>query len=177
MLLRAMVRSLGSAAGAHFLRPALQDVPMGCEGQRRQSLRREPADLLYLIGRDRAASDQPRAVVQADDALVRLQDVQDGHQLEWLDIDPDFFATLADHRLLRVLIPIDKPSGEAPEAAAGIDITLDQQDATAVLDDGCGNDLRVTEKDPVTRRAGAELLPSDLSFLGWGSAAGAVRDH
>lgn len=137
------------------------------KGQRRQRVRREPRHLLGLVERGRLAGDQARPVKEANDALVGLTDMQHREQLDGFDLDADLLAAFADHRLLRMLVPIDEAARQSPQPATGVDVAAHQQDSTGVFDDGRGDDFGITKEDVVAAGTDAELLATDGTQFGF----------
>src|SRR5713226_9567300 len=169
-----LLRGLDGTAGEKLLGPRLEDVAVGGEGQRRERGRVEPADLLDLILRSRVAARPLRLIGKDDVALGAQHHMLNRQQLLRLHPDAALLLALSGHGVLGMLVPIDVAAWQAPEAAAGLDVALDQQDPATFLYQGDDHQLRIAEEDGIAVRADRELAATDDAQLGLVTAGGAV---
>jgi hypothetical protein len=85
-----------------------------------------------------------------------LGDVVHAEQLGDLDPGADLFAALADRRVARVLVVVDEPARQAPQAASRLDGTPAEQNTTTNLDDDRGHHLGVVPQHEVVVGTGLE---------------------
>ena len=87
-----------------------------------------------------------------------------------LDRCGDLLAAFTDRGVARVLVVVDEPAGQAPEAQAWLDRPTAKQHTAVDLDDHRGDHLRVVPQDEVVVRAGLERAALDDSRLEDGAA-------
>jgi hypothetical protein len=150
---------------------------MAGEGQWRQRVRTEPANLLHFVADSRVAGDQPSPVWKKHDPLIVHPDVLHREQVQRLDANQHLFHAFADERGFWMLIPVDVAARHAPQSATRLDIAEDEENPSALLDQCRHHNFGVAEENPIALRADAQLLLRHQPGLRLRPAAGAERVH
>ena len=118
-------------------------------------MRLEPGQLRDVVRSTFDAVDHPRVVGQAEDGppLVAGLDPDADERLR-LDLEPGLLAQLADEGVARVLVLLEKPSGQVPEPEARLERAASQEQAAVPLDERLDRGRRVRPDDMPARRAG-----------------------
>jgi hypothetical protein len=87
--------------------------------------------------------------------------VIDAEQPGDLDLGVDLLHAFAHRGSGGVLVVVDEPAGQAPQAIAGLDASPAEHYAAAVLDHHGGRNLRVVPQDIRIVRANLELSAFD----------------
>jgi hypothetical protein len=94
-----------------------------------------------------------------------------------LDRHADLLKALPHSRDRGILVIVDKPTGQAPEAIAGLDRPAPQDDSALGYDDHRGRHLWVVPQDEAVIRAGLDLTTFDHTRCERAAAVDAEMPH
>src|SRR5439155_18918782 len=149
------------------------------EGQGRQRVRRENADLEHLRAGAWAAATREAGLVRDTDHAGRTPfgDVVDADQAGQLNRGVDLLGALAGRRLPRVFVVVDEPARKAPQPAAWLDRATSEHHAAVDLDHDGGRDLRVVPQHEIVVGTCLDLATFNDAHHELGPAVHAVMAH
>jgi hypothetical protein len=119
------------------------------KGERRKRIKPEHADLQHLrAGHNALTSGEASAVGDADHARrPGLGDVKNAEQPGQLDLGADLFEAFPNRGIGRILVVVDEPPWQTPQAIARLDRPAPEDDTTIDLHDNSCRDLGVTPQN------------------------------